>query len=353
MRTLLTFGIALALAGSALAQPLAEFTFENSLPVGTTTYTQVLPGTAQVVGALAGGIQPAPSTADRSLVGFGFPTAGTGYFEFGLLCPSGQCDLTGIDAVIYAAAGAPTSVRVAYSTQNGFANPVTVGTFPLNPGSSTSLSLTPVALGVTRVAVRVYAFGATDPLLGTLYLGGASINGSILAPLPAALVDISAERTRDNEVTLSWTTASESNVEAFVVEVAYGRDEEFAGVVKVGPRGANGGGAQYTAVVPARARTLYLRVRTLDFDGTSAVSEVVSVGPPSGKTSWAVAVDRLQLQLTSDEPGDYRLVSLGGETVARGHVRAGEPERIGLEGLPTGFYVVHLNGESRRVVAWR
>ena len=351
----LTAALLATITVSSFAQALASWDFESASPSGTTTQSPtVLPAAATVVGASNAGIQsaPAPNSADASLAAFLFPSAGTGYFQFELLCPSGLCDFTGIEALLYTSAGSPTSVRVEYSTLPSFMSPTVVGTYALNSSGGTVLNLPVNVLGVMRVTGRLYGLNRTNPL-GTLYLGAAAINGVVgSAPLPATLVSFDAQSDGDL-VYVRWTTASEVEVDAFAVELSYGIGEEFAGIEKVEARGSETAGASYEIVIPARAGTQYLRLRTMDRDGASTLSEVVSVWTPSGKTGWRAALTDFRLQLDSEEAGEFFVVGAQGGVVARGHIGGGETISLDLGHLPDGIYVFHLNGRSERLVSVR
>lgn len=124
---------------------------------------------------------------------------------------------------------------------------------------------------------------AAQPLTGT-----ATLTVGSFAPVPAELVrfDVAAAPRGLDEVT--WSTASEIDVERFVVERAAGGGQDFEAVAEAPARGGASTATEYDVEVAAVPGVRYYRLVTVDEDGTRATSEVAVVGGEAPAAAIAV-----------------------------------------------------------------
>ena len=123
-------------------------------------------------------------------------------------------------------------------------------------------------------------------------------------PVPATLVRLTAKPTPDGRLDIRWTTATETGVERFAVRLRGETEEAWR---EVASAAADGPGDYAVTSAPLPAGTYYLRLRTVDEDGSHAESAPV-----------AVRVARPALRIVSLEGAGFRVEGLG----ARGR-RAG------------------------------
>jgi len=178
------------------------------------------------------------------------------------------------------------------------------------------------------------------------------------APLPVELLDFSAFAKTDHTA-LHWATASERNAAYFAVERSInGVDFEEIGTVT-----AAGDSDEYTAYSYqdyGSTSAAYYRLRSIDFDGSTDLSEVVYVDASAHETNERLTLaaypnpTRGQLNVVVNAAAKALLVDLSGRTVRSFAVAAGEGSSVDITGLAAGIYtlVVHdgTTVAQRRIV---
>ena len=170
-------------------------------------------------------------------------------------------------------------------------------------------------------------------------------------PLPVQLTAFGARHQPGQGTLLSWTTASESNSAAFVVE---SQDDPAAGtwlpVARVAAAGSSATARQYQAR-DARplAGTRYYRLRQLDLDGTAAFSPVASVtAAAAGLAAYpnpATRLVHLSGPLAPGATAHVRLLDATGRCLAQASGPATQAAfDLPLVGLAAGFYLVEWDG---------
>lgn len=185
-----------------------------------------------------------------------------------------------------------------------------------------------------------------------------SVN-STSTPLPIQLINFTASQV-DNEVQLSWATASELNNDFFEIQRLAPSDEKFVALEKIHGSGTTNKRIDYSTVDrhPALGKNYY-RLMQIDFDGTSTYSDVKLVDF-NGVASLNVYPnpvhnENINVELGSLKPkqkmGIQLMNSIGlvtysliTETDQHGLLRASIPP-------PTsqGIYIVVVKGETE----WR
>jgi hypothetical protein len=176
---------------------------------------------------------------------------------------------------------------------------------------------------------------------------------STAAPLPVTLVAFAARYTPGQGTALSWTTASEQQSAAFVVESQASADEPWQEVARVAAAGNSANTRQYAAL-DARplAGIRYYRLHQLDQDGTGHYSAAVAVrGQETEATTLAAypnpaaGLVHLSGPLAAGTSARVRLLDALGRVA---HQTSGPANQaafdLPLAGLPAGLYVLEWDG---------
>lgn len=174
---------------------------------------------------------------------------------------------------------------------------------------------------------------------------GSGIMQSMGGVLPIALLRFEAAPLGAH-VRLDWATASESDNALFVVERSVDT-QHWDAVVELPGAGNSVSVLEYQAVdeAPVQGQSYY-RLRQIDTDGTTTVSDIVPVHLEAGHVQVSVfpnpATDRLEVRTTGELAGQvYLLNALGQRLPVRG-ILAGGRCTLDVSGLPTGGYTVQL-----------
>ncbi len=181
------------------------------------------------------------------------------------------------------------------------------------------------------------------------------------ATLPVQLVNFSAMLV-DQKVNLKWTTATEKNVSHFVVERSLdGKNFTEAGMVFA--YGNTTEKVNYSfpdnSVNLAQAGVVYYRLRTIDIDKKSQLSDVklVRLGK---KNEQAIGIltypnpvtNELRVTIPSTWQGakvSFEVLTNSGQVVIRNEAaNSGQTENLNVSRLTTGYYLVRAtcNGET-------
>ena len=178
--------------------------------------------------------------------------------------------------------------------------------------------------------------------------------------LPVELVAFSATQTGDSRVTLRWTTASETNVAAFLLDVQGLGETTWREAARLDGHGTTTEQHDYAFAVDGLEAGRYrFRLRQLDTDGTLHVHDAVEAfvgmtdavrvrvagpNPARGTTALALAVRDPQRVTVSvvDVTGRERL------RVETAELSGSQTVRIPLDvsGWGTGTYFVRVVGEG-------
>ena len=182
-------------------------------------------------------------------------------------------------------------------------------------------------------------------------------------PLPVYLVEFTATP-QGNDVLLNWVTSSEINNDHFeILSAASANNFE-----NIGSERGNGNSTavhyySYLDKRPGKKGTYFYRLRQVDYDGKSMLSNIVAVNFRDGKSLSLVGIipnpytDRTSIQVFVGQQGDLNeriLDVFGREVSARTFslekgVFTFDPEEAGL--LSSGVYFVELIFRDERVVS--
>lgn len=171
--------------------------------------------------------------------------------------------------------------------------------------------------------------------------------------LPAEIAGLSVERGSDCGTIVTWDVASEVGVDHYLIE---GGTADAAGGLSWAAfaKTAAANAARYTADVSLPADVHYVRLRTVDVDGSEAVGEVLGLG--------TCAVDEIAVfpnpvrvgetvTLTSVEAGATASVfDASGREVRRVTSASGGALEVELEGLAAGTYLVRMGKRMQKLV---
>ncbi|GAA4746019.1 LamG-like jellyroll fold domain-containing protein [Flavisolibacter ginsenosidimutans] len=210
-------------------------------------------------------------------------------------------------------------------------------------------------IGGTNGGVVSLTNNTGSGLNGTLTNFGLSGNSSnwvagfpIAGALPVRLVDFSAQQINAG-TKLNWTTTMEDNVRVFEIERSTDA-RSFARIGEAIPKGtANGSQYSFVDRTPTE-KTNYYRLRTVDRDGTSFYSQIVSVGKDL-KNAISVFPNpvehQLNIQLNSREALPLSILDVHGRIVKtlRMHPNT-QSVSIDVSGLYRGNYFIQVGANA-------
>jgi hypothetical protein len=203
---------------------------------------------------------------------------------------------------------------------SGFGDSTAIGNYIVfNSDRDTFVTVTGLNL-LTQYEFYVYEYINTPT--GTIYsLPGQATSGTTL---PVNLLSFTASK-KQQDVLLSWSTASELNNKGFAIERSNGNGK-WEKIGFVNGKGTTNGISKYNHTDLSAfnsASTLYYRLRQEDFNGKATYSHVVKAGKDNiSKTAVQLYPnpfeDAITLNIESEVSGDLHVVvkDLFGKTVA-------------------------------------
>ncbi|MCU0439493.1 MAG: S8 family serine peptidase [Raineya sp.] len=174
-------------------------------------------------------------------------------------------------------------------------------------------------------------------------------------PLPVKLVSLQAIA-EDNRVRITWKTASEINIDNFVVEKSLDGVEFFA----IGDVDASNNGSYILYDNQPKMGENYYRLRIVETDKKYYFSNLVSANWGIGTVVNAYpnpASDKLNIEITSfeDIQVQYRLMSSLGQVVLQGSQelsnRRSKTQELDVKGLAKGVYILEVNnGKTKQQI---
>ncbi|MFC5283898.1 T9SS type A sorting domain-containing protein [Pedobacter alpinus] len=259
---------------------IVTFSFTGALGDETTFAPNAQPSNA-VVSSMSRGSSISPSKTANKFNSSSWPTAGlsaTAYYEFTItpnanvtlnlssLSLSERRSLTGV------ANWELRSSNDSYSTTIG-----TVFTVPDNDlertGQTISLPATAAfSARTTPLTFRIYGYNAEGGA-GTWRIDDVVLNG--ITTLPISLTSFTAKAV-DETILINWATASEKNNKSFEVLKSYD-GKSFTSIATLNGAGNSDSEKTYSFVDEnPYAGANYYKLKQTDFDGKTAVSEIVS-----------------------------------------------------------------------------
>ena len=241
--------------------------------------------------------------------------------------------------------GAATGGFQIVATNSAAGNNAMFGTFTAGAGNRITTTVGSGAGRLTHSTPKAFAsgnvswtFNWTAPTTGSgvlFYFAGNASNGDLdetigdaiytgskSGTIPVELRAFDAVLQKNNQVLLSWKTASELNNKQFVLERKVENSSFFEEIGQVKGNGSTNIAHDYTFVDETFQldKINYYRLRQEDFDGKTTYSKVVSV---ASKTAF-----KLKVFPSIVKNGDILNI-----------------ETVGLSGAPIDIYVVNMNGQ--------
>jgi len=176
-------------------------------------------------------------------------------------------------------------------------------------------------------------------------------------PLPVELISFSASL-QEPHILLNWETASETNSDFFAIE----RSENGMDFKEIGQISSSGNSTeprqyQYLDEQAARRfhRTLFYRLRMVDFDGTYEYSDITAITPDGATTPQVFAFGRagqetLKIFTQAVVPGNYQVLitDLSGKKLYEQEVMlsSDEEHRLNIGQLPQSVYTIRCAGQQ-------
>jgi len=185
--------------------------------------------------------------------------------------------------------------------------------------------------------------------------GSVNARTPFVTPLPVSLIDFSA-KANDKSIEVKWSTASEKDNSAFVVEKSIdGQVWSAIGTVK-GAKNSNVVNNYGLVDFKAVAGVQYYRLKQIDLDGTVTYSKAIAVNFSKASTLSVnifpnPAKDALNITTENNASGEVNIQILNsmGESVYNQVVEAGLVQTIDIASFIPGVYYVTViaEGESK------
>lgn len=242
--------------------------------------------------------------------------------------------------------GASARLRVQYTDGP---NLVTAGEFSVN---STSYQRFSAFIGVagenTNIWIEMSSYG------NSVFLDDLSL--SAFEVLPVELTAFEARPSSGGQVVLTWQTLTETDNQEFTVERSP-NGQHFTAIGHLAGAGTSAALRRYSFTDPApRPGLNYYRLRQTDFDGTTALSKVISVTTTAANRPYLLSrSDPQDLDIWFEQPvthsGEVRLFDLSGRLLLQSRLGAGLREHhVPLPALTAGIYVVQIRMGGERWV---
>ena len=175
-------------------------------------------------------------------------------------------------------------------------------------------------------------------------------------PLPVELTAFEAEL-ENNQVALSWATASETNNKHFIVQKRSGNDWQRIGRVKGHGTSMEAHSYRFRDANVQPRQTYYYRLKQVDFDGSYEYSEIKAVSTEGDRNSGLSlypnpTADRLYLQLDGSQSRnmDVTIYSAQGQVVYQESVtvRQGDSQQsFAVQQLEPGQYIMQIKSADQ------
>ena len=156
--------------------------------------------------------------------------------------------------------------------------------------------------------------------------------------LPIELLHFDAKYTEERNVSLMWSTASETNNKEFVIE--RGRDgKEFLPIITLPGAGTTTVSMNYqTFDDHPLAGVSYYRLKQIDSNGDFSYSVVRRVFVGKDEFSLYPNPTNSVLEVNTDEAGEFRLVNVLGQVSFTAYLNKGE-NHVDVSSLTKGVYL--------------
>jgi Secretion system C-terminal sorting domain/Reeler domain len=253
--------------------------------------------------------------------------------------------------VMYGSFTAGTGTKIASTTGSG-ANRLTHNAPKAMSGGQVSWTFNWVAPATGSTARFYFAANATNWDNNESF-GDAIYTSNQSGPIPIELMSFEGKM-NGKAVKLTWKTASERNNSAFEIERSMSTNvDKFEKIGEIKGVGTSAAVNTYSFTDDAYQgnAAVYYRLRQVDFDGTSTLSKVVSIGTNAlNKTlnvypNFVTRGQDLTLETLNSDATTFDIIDIAGKTVQSiKKAQNTEGVKISTSGLPTGRYFIRSTG---------
>ena len=238
---------------------------------------------------------------------------------------------------------------------NAFADPTNIEILTASGDFEAGSITFAVQSNVTEVSLEFQAEPvnpAAPTSNGRLVIDNVVFGESTVVPVQLAAFEAAADEAVN---VIAWTTASEINTAAFLVERSADGVNAWTEIAEVAPEGGADQLASYEVRDASPIANAYYRLRSVDFDGAEELSNVLYVtrgDNGGGIRAFPNPVDT-ELTLAGDFPNarDYRLFDVTGRLVRSGTITEGTTRlTVATADLPAGQYYVRIGTETLKFV---
>jgi len=269
----------------------------------------------------------------------------------------------GTGRIVVACAGSNTliapSYGVSYSASSTFGsgNQIGTGNYVVYNGTGSSVTVTGLNY-LTAYFFRVYEYSGTGT--NTNYLTSAYATNGAMTLLPVKLISFTAEE-KNKMVNLNWQTASELNNDYFEIEMAVHcapcTEHDWQVIGKVKGKGTSNvvNSYQFTDVSAPLDMTgaFYYRLKQVDFDGKSTLSDVRVINFNQTNTDWNIypnpATNELHIETTGSEKLTAQLFDVTGKQVIL-TILFTNTTNINTSSINEGLYFIRITNAEGGVV---
>lgn len=168
--------------------------------------------------------------------------------------------------------------------------------------------------------------------------------------LPATLSEFAADAGAKGVVTLNWSTELEENVRHFQPEYSHDGQSFTALTPVVANNQPSTYHQEHDAAWPTDTR--FYRLRTVDIDGSEALSLVRTVRYLDDAT-WTIAPNPARVQVLVSgisASQNWELLDAAGRSISTDHQRNGTEIMINVGNLPAGVYWLRSSGQYQKLV---
>ena len=166
--------------------------------------------------------------------------------------------------------------------------------------------------------------------------------GSGNGALPVTWVNVSAKKV-DQQTLVTWSTASEKGTDRFEIE----RSLDAVHFEKIGQSKAvgNSNSIQNYSFNDAKNfnQVTFYRIKSVDFDGTSEYSQVVSVKSSSSAISVFPNPTHGKMAIQGISAANIEVINAVGQVVQKVNFNSNSNSEIDLSTLPNGIYFISVN----------
>jgi len=190
--------------------------------------------------------------------------------------------------------------------------------------------------------------GETDPTI--YYKGNISCNLCSSDPLPIELIKFDVTSIDDTQVSIKWTTATETNNDYF--DVLRSEDAiNFVSIKRIKGAGNSNSVLNYTFIDKnVENKTYYYAIKQTDFDSKNTMSDIVSVNinnniEPNIYPNPVQTGGKINIDFSNNEFHKIDIYDISGKLI-QSHTGHNMHEAINTDNLKQGIYIITIQNNN-------